>query len=51
MPGVGTIPRQRIKKNRNIARESHQNHKFLPNNAPVSKEMHKLKIPKLKDFP
>ena len=24
--------------------------KFLPNNAPVSKEMHKLKILKLKDF-
>ena len=24
--------------------------KFLPNNAPVSKEMHKLRILKLKDF-
>ena len=50
MPEEGTIPRYWIQKNRNIVRESHQNHKVFTKQFPVSKETHKLRILKPKDF-
>ena len=48
MPGVGTIPRHWIKKKiETLPEKAIRIIKFLPKNAPVSKEMHKLRILKL----
>ena len=50
MPGVGTIQGTEFKKIETLQEKAIRIIKFLPNNAPVSKEMHKLRILKLKDF-
>ena len=51
MPGVGTIPRHNeFKKIEILQEKAIRIKKFIPNNAPVSKEKHKLRILKLKDF-
>ena len=44
MPGVGRSKRKLLQE------KAIRIIKFLPNNVPVSKEMHKLRILKLKDF-
>ena len=38
------------KKIETLPEKANRTVKFLPNNSPVSKEMHKLRILKLKDF-
>ena len=50
MLGVGTVPRHWIRKIKTLQEKAIKTIKFLPNSAPVSKEMHKLRILKLKDF-
>ena len=50
MPGVGAIPEHWIQKIEILQEKAIIIIKFLPNNAPVSKEMHKLRILKLIDF-
>ena len=50
MLDMRTITRRWIQKIEKLQEKTIQIIKFLPNNAQVLKEMHKLKIIKLKDF-
>ena len=50
MPGVGTIQGTEFKKIETLQEKAIRIIKFLPNNNPVSKEMYKSRILKLKHF-